>query len=44
MHLYDCQEAEASTLYNMICTNLELYNRKLATLQNTQDDRKYKQQ
>ena len=37
MHLYDCQEAEASTLYNMICTNLELYNRKLATLQNTRE-------
>ena len=37
MHLYDHQEAEASTLYNMICTNLELYNQKLATLQNTRE-------
>ena len=37
MHLYDHQETEASTLYNMICTNLELYNRKLATLQNTRE-------
>ena len=37
MHLYQHQEAEASTLYDMICTNLELYNRKLTTLQNTQE-------
>ena len=37
MHLYDHQEAEASTLYDMICTNLELYNRKLTTLQNTRE-------
>ena len=37
MHLYDPQEAEASTLFNMICTNLELYNQKLATLQNTRE-------
>ena len=37
MHLYGHQEAEASTLYNMICTNLELYNQKLATLQNTRE-------
>ena len=37
MELYDHQEAEASTLYNMFCTNLELYNRKLSTLQSTRD-------
>ena len=37
MHLYECQEAEASTLYDMICTNLELYNQKLTTLQNTRE-------
>ena len=37
MHLYDHQEAKASTLCNMICTNLELYNQKLAILQNTQE-------
>ena len=37
MQLYDCQEAKASTLYNMICPNLELYNRKLSTLQSTRE-------
>ena len=35
MQLYDCQEAEASTLYNMICTHL--YNRKLSTFQSTRE-------
>ena len=37
MQLYDHQEAKASTLYNMICTNLELYNQKLSTLQSTRE-------
>ena len=37
MHLCEHQEAEASTLYDMICTNLELYIQKLTTLQNTRE-------
>ena len=35
MELNECQKAEGSTLYNMLCTNLELYSRKLSTLQST---------
>ena len=37
MELYDHEEAETSTLYNMLLTNLELYNRKLLTLERTRD-------
>ena len=37
MELYNHQEAEASALYKMLCTNLELYNRKLTTLERTRD-------
>ena len=37
MQLYDCQEAEASILYNRICTHLELYNQKLSTFQSTRE-------
>ena len=28
MNVYDQQEAEASDLYNIICANIELYNKK----------------
>ena len=35
MDLYDQQEAEASTLFNMILVNIELYNRKLSSLEMT---------
>ena len=35
--IYAREEAEASTILNMLRTNLELYNRKLKTLQQTRD-------
>ena len=35
--IYASGEAEASTIFNMLRTNLELYNRKLKTLQQTRD-------
>ena len=35
--IYSCEEAEASTIYNLLMTNLELYNRKLKTLEKTKD-------
>ena len=28
MNVYDQQEVEASDLYNVICVNIELYNKK----------------
>ena len=37
MDLYDQQEAEASTLSNMLLMNIELYNRKLSSLEMTRD-------
>ena len=37
MSVYDQQEAEASDLYNTICANVELYNRKITTLNMTRD-------
>ena len=37
MDLYDQQEAEASTLFSMLLTNIELYNRKLSSLEMTRD-------
>ena len=37
MSVYDQQEAEASDLYNAICANIELYNRKITTLNMTRD-------
>ena len=37
MSVYDWQEAEASDLYNAICANIELYNRKITTLNMTKD-------
>ena len=37
MSVYDQQEAEASDLYNTICANIELYNRKITTLNMTRD-------
>ena len=37
MDLYDRQEAEASTLYNMLLTNIKLYNRKLGSLEMTRE-------
>ena len=37
MSVYDQQEAEASGLYNAICANIELYNRKITTLNMTRD-------
>ena len=35
--IYAREEAEASTIFNMLRMNLELYNRKLKTLQQTRD-------
>ena len=35
--IYAREEAEASTIFNMLRTNLEIYNRKLKTLQQTRD-------
>ena len=35
--IYAREEAEASMIFNMLRTNLELYNRKLKTLQQTRD-------
>ena len=35
--IYSCEEAEASTIYNLLMTNLELYNQKLKTLEKTRD-------
>ena len=37
MNVYDQQEAEASDLYNAICANIELYNKKITTLNITRD-------
>ena len=37
MSVYDQQEAETSDLYNIICANIELYNRKITTLNMTRD-------
>ena len=35
--IYAREEAEASMIFNMLRMNLELYNRKLKTLQQTRD-------
>ena len=35
--IYAREEAEASTIFNMLRTNLVLYNQKLKTLQQTRD-------
>ena len=35
--IYAREEAEASTIFNMLGMNLELYNQKLKTLQQTRD-------
>ena len=35
--IYAREEAEASVIFNMLRMNLELYNRKLKTLQQTRD-------
>ena len=35
--IYSCEEAEASTIYNLLMMNLELYNQKLKTLEKTRD-------
>ena len=37
MDLYDQQEAEVSMLFNMLLMNIELYNRKLSSLEMTRD-------
>ena len=37
MDLYDQQEVEASMLFNMLLTNIELHNRKLSSLEITRD-------
>ena len=37
MDLHDRQEAEASTLYTMLLTNIELYKRKLGSLEMTRE-------
>ena len=37
MNVYDQQEVEASDLYNVICANIELYNKKITTLNMTRD-------
>ena len=37
MNVYDQQEAEASDLYNVICANIELYNKKITMLNMTRD-------
>ena len=37
MNVYDQQEAEASDLYNIICANIELYNKTITTLNMTRD-------
>ena len=31
--IYSCKEAEVSTIYDLLMMNLELYNRKLKTLE-----------
>ena len=35
MDVYDQQEVEASDLYNVICANIELYNKKITMLNMT---------
>ena len=37
MNVYDQQEAEASDLYNAICANIVLYNKKITMLNMTRD-------
>ena len=37
MNVYDQQEVEASDLYNVICANIELYNKKITMLNMTRD-------
>ena len=37
MNVYDQQGVEASDLYNIICANIELYNKKITTLNMTRD-------
>ena len=37
MNVYDQQEVEASDLYNVICANIELYNKRVTTLNMTRD-------
>ena len=37
MNVYDQQEVEASDLYNIICANIELYNKKITKLNMTRD-------
>ena len=37
MNVYDQQEVEASDLYKVICANIELYNKKITTLNMTRD-------
>ena len=37
MNVYDQQEVEASDLYNIICAHIELYNKKITTLNMTRD-------
>ena len=37
MNVYDQQEVEASDLYNVICANIELYNKTITILNMTRD-------